>query len=118
HSWRLRLRRPECRLSRCRSGTGRRGRWKRRSHWAACGLDLELVGKCRTMQFVLVVHGEVVAEFHGVVAGPLAARLADTTGGGTHVGPGPAEVETSVSELLEGRLELVIGGTQKDQVSG
>ena len=70
------------------------------------------------MQFVLVVHGQVVAELHGVVAGPLAARLADTAGRGAQVGTGAAEIETGLGEFLEGGFELVGGGAEKNHVSG
>jgi len=50
------------------------------------GLDLELVWECRTVQLVLVVHRQVVANLHGVVARPLAARHSHATGGRPQVG--------------------------------
>ena len=70
------------------------------------------------MQFVLVVHGHVVAQLHGVVARPLAARHAHAAGGCAQVGTGPAQIEAGVRQILEGGLELVGGGAQQNDVAG
>ena len=59
---------------------------------ASVEFELELVGERRTMQFVLVVLGQLIAQVLGVVAGPFAAGLADTTGRGAQVGAGSAQV--------------------------
>ena len=56
---------------------------------AAVELELELVGEGRTMKFVLVLLGQVVAQRLGVVAGILAAGLADTAAGVRRLEPEP-----------------------------
>ena len=85
---------------------------------AAGELELVLVGESRPVQLVLEVHGDVVAGVHGVVAGPLAARLAAAAAGGAHVRAGAAQVEAELGELGEDGLERLGAAAQQYHVAG
>src|ERR1035437_3357808 len=83
----------------------------------AGALDLEFVGKSRTVHLVLMGLRQVVAQFHGVVARPLAAGLAHAAGGRPHGRPRAAKIEARRRQLLESRLELIGAGSQQNYVA-
>ena len=86
---------------------------------AAVELEFELVGEGRTMEFVLVFLGQVIAQGLGVVAGILTAGLADTVGGGSQVGAGTAQVLVQVvGQFIKDLFQLGGGGPQEDDVAG
>ena len=71
------------------------------------------------MQFVLVVHGELVAGVLRVVAGVFAAALAKAGGRRTEVGTGTAEVDVElVGEIVEDFFKLRGLGADEHDVAG
>ena len=86
---------------------------------AAVELELELVGEGGTVQFVLVVHGELVAHVLRVVAGIFAAGLAKTGFGRTQVGAGATKVYVHfMGQLVEDFFKLCSLGTKQHDVTG
>jgi hypothetical protein len=80
-------------------------------------LDFELVGKRRPVHLVLMLVRQVVAQLHGIEAGPFAARLAHATGGGAHGRTRPAQVETGRRQFLEGGFQFVGFGSEENDVA-
>ena len=86
---------------------------------AAVELELKLVGESGTMEFVLVVLGELVAGELGVVAGVFAAGHAEAGSGSTQVGAGTAKVDVHVvGQFVEDFFELRSLGADEDHVAG
>ena len=86
---------------------------------AAVELELELVGEGGTVQFVLVVLGQLVAHVLGVVAGIFAAGLTEAGFGGTQVGAGTTEVDVQlVGQVVEDLFQLRGLGAQEHDVTG
>ena len=86
---------------------------------AAVELELELVGEGGTVQFVLVVLGQLVAHVLGVVAGIFAAGLTEAGFGGTQVGAGTTEVDVQlVGQVVEDFFQLRGLGAQEHDVTG
>ena len=97
-------------------GTGHSGHAAVR---AAVELELELVGEGGTVQFVVVVLGQLVAHVLGVVAGIFAAGLAEAGFGGTQVGAGTTEVDMQfVGQVVEDFFQLRGLGAQEHDVTG
>jgi hypothetical protein len=86
---------------------------------AAVKFELELVGKSRPVQLVLVIIGQREAQRLGVVAGILAAGFSDAVGGGAQVGARATQVLVQlVGQLVENLLELRSGSAQENDVPG
>jgi hypothetical protein len=88
------------------------------AYFSTGALDLELVGEHRAVKLVLEVVGELVVEFHGVIAGPLAARGAEAAGRRPHRGAGTAEVPAAGSDFREEGLEGLCPAAEHDHVTG
>ena len=70
------------------------------------------------MQVELELLGELIADFHGVVAGPFAAGLTQAAGGGAHGGTGAADVPTLGGQFLKAGFQFFGAGAQEDEVAG
>lgn len=74
---------------------------------ATVELELELVGEGGTVQFVLIVHGQLVAHVLRVVAGIFTARLAKAGFRRTQVGAGTTQVDVHlVGQFVEDFFQL------------
>ncbi len=85
---------------------------------AARDLDLELVGERGTMELILELMGERIADLHGVDVRELAAGFAGTAARGTEAGAGAAEVPALCRCFREDGLELVGLRAEEDEVAG
>ena len=85
---------------------------------AAVELELKLVGESGTMEFVLVVLGELVAGELGVVASVFAAGHAEAGSGSTQVGAGTTKVNVQVvGQFVEDFFELRSLGADEHEVT-
>jgi len=86
---------------------------------ATVELELELVGEGGTVQFVLIVHGQLVAHVLRVVAGIFTARLAKAGFRRTQVGAGTTQVDVHlVGQFVEDFFQLGGLGAEQHDVAG
>ena len=71
------------------------------------------------MQLILISHGDLMAGGCGIITGPLATGLTETTGGGTQVAAGTAEVHAYImSQLIKNLFQFFGKGTEQNHVTG
>jgi len=86
---------------------------------AAGKFKFEFVGEGGTMDLVLIMHGQGVADILGVIAGPFTTGLAKTTGRRPQVGTGTTEILAQImGQIPEQGLKVFGAGSQQNHVTG